>query len=92
MSNMTEIAQSTLVPEESDNDNTLNIKSPLGRIVSSFMYRMGFYGYEFDDFLRIMINCIYMNAKLISFHEVDNLREKLSSKKSAMKLIIKQYR
>ena len=66
MNNMTEISQPTLVPEESDNDNTLNIKSPLTRIVSSFMYKMGLYGYEFDgSILWIMNNCIYMNVKSI---------------------------
>ena len=41
MSDMTEISQPILVPEESDNDKNLNIKSPLSRNVSNFIYKRG---------------------------------------------------
>ena len=43
MSDMTEISQPILVPEESDNDKNLNIKSPLLRTVSSLKHKLGFY-------------------------------------------------
>ena len=38
MSDMTEISQPILVPEESDNDKNLNIKSSSLRNVSSFKH------------------------------------------------------
>ena len=41
MSDMTEISQPILVPEESDKDKNLNIKSPLSRNVSSSKHKMG---------------------------------------------------